>query len=494
MLYLLSLGIGLGSIVNGRSGGQSLGTSYLSFLAPALIAATALQVAVGESTYPILYGGFKYQRVYFAMNATPLTARQIAGGVLAWIAARAAFSATLYLVVVACFGGIRSLGALLCVPIATLGAMALAAPIATYSATVETERGGFAAIFRFLVMPMFLFSGTFYPISSLPDWGQALAWLSPLWHATELARWASLGLVATQLRGRPGQRRRAARAPGVPDRADRGRGAAGQLALPGQVEPMSRLELAGAAGAGGPGYPARRGLLLRMLPPSVYAGRATVTDGTLGAGLPPGLADHRVRLLRAAVLPAVLRAGLGALVGGVSGPHGQPLTYAQYIAPALLASSAMNGALNDSMMNVFFKLKYAKLYDGMLATSLAPMDVALGEIGWALTRGGMYTVAFVRGDAGDGTDPVAVGAAAGARGAADRLRLRRARHGGDDFVRNWQDIEVAPCSSCRCSCSPGTFYSLNTYPGWLRLVVQCLPLHHGVAVMRAWPTATSAPG
>ena len=193
VLYLLSLGIGLGSIVDARSGGQSLGTSYLSFLAPALIAATALQVAVGESTYPILFGGFKFQRIYYAMNATPLTPRQIAAGVLGWIAARAAFSATLYLAVVACFGGVRSIGALLCVPIATLGAMALAAPIATYSATVETERGGFAAIFRFLVMPMFLFSGTFYPVSALPDWGRALAWVSPLWHATELARWVSLG-------------------------------------------------------------------------------------------------------------------------------------------------------------------------------------------------------------------------------------------------------------------------------------------------------------
>jgi lipooligosaccharide transport system permease protein len=193
VLYLLSLGIGLGSIVNGRDGGQSLGTSYLSFLAPALIAATALQVAVGQSMYPILFGGFKFQRIYFAMNATPLTPQQIASGVLAWIATRSAFTATLYLAVVACFGGVRSVGTLLCIPIATLGAMALAAPIVAYSATVETERGGFAAISRFLVMPMFLFSGTFYPVSALPEWGRVLAWLSPLWHATELARWASLG-------------------------------------------------------------------------------------------------------------------------------------------------------------------------------------------------------------------------------------------------------------------------------------------------------------
>jgi lipooligosaccharide transport system permease protein len=198
VLYLLSLGVGLGSVVNSRSGGHSLGTPYLSFLAPALIAATALQVAVGEATYPVLHGGFKYDRLFFAMSATPLSGRQIAGGRLAWIAARATVSATLYLVVATCFGAIRSFGALLCVPIATLGAMALAAPIAAYSASIETERGGFPAIFRFLVMPMFLFSGTFYPISTLPDWARALAWLSPLWHATELARWASLGSLRLQ--------------------------------------------------------------------------------------------------------------------------------------------------------------------------------------------------------------------------------------------------------------------------------------------------------
>jgi lipooligosaccharide transport system permease protein len=193
LLYLLSLGLGLGGLVNSGSGAASLGTSYLGFIAPALVAATALQMSVLEATYPILHGGFRHQRVYFAMNATPLTAEQIAYGTLAWIAARAAFSAALYLAVVACFGGIHSAGALLCIPIATLGAMAMAAPIAAYAASVENEGGGFAALFRFVIMPMFLFSGTFYPISTLPDWAQVLARLSPLWHATELARWVSLG-------------------------------------------------------------------------------------------------------------------------------------------------------------------------------------------------------------------------------------------------------------------------------------------------------------
>ncbi|MDT0263292.1 ABC transporter permease [Jatrophihabitans lederbergiae] len=193
VLYLLALGVGLGSVVNKGTGAGSLGISYLSFIAPALVAATALQVGAGEATYPILHGGFKYHRTYFGMNATPLTATQIAQATLAWIAVRAALSAVLYLLVVAGFGGLRSIASVLTVPVAALGAMAFAAPVAAYSASIETEGGGFAAIFRFLVTPMFLFSGTFYPISTLPEWARLLAWVSPPWHATELARWVSLG-------------------------------------------------------------------------------------------------------------------------------------------------------------------------------------------------------------------------------------------------------------------------------------------------------------
>src|SRR6185437_3052143 len=113
--------------------------------------------------------------------------------VLGWIATKCGLSALFYLVVVACFGGIRSIGALLCIPIGALGAMALAAPIAAYSASIQKDGGAFPAIMRFIVMPMFLFSGTFYPVSSLPEWAHWAAWISPLWHSTELARWVSLG-------------------------------------------------------------------------------------------------------------------------------------------------------------------------------------------------------------------------------------------------------------------------------------------------------------
>ncbi|HEV2886577.1 MAG TPA: ABC transporter permease [Jatrophihabitans sp.] len=248
---------------------------------------------------------------------------------------------------------------------------------------------------------------------------------------------------------------------------------------------MTRLGFASTPAAIGTGFPARRGLLLRMLPPNVYAGRASV------------LMERSALVYRRSWLIILsgffeplfyllsFGTGLGALVGGVSGPHGQPLTYAQYIAPALLASSAMNGALADSMMNVFFKLRYAKLYDGMLATSLAPMDVALGEMCWALTRGGMYTVAFVLVMLVMGLIlspwalllvPAALLIAFGFAALGMAVTT---------FVRSWQDIEVVTLFILPMFLFSGTFYSLNTYPGWLRFLVQCLPLHHGVAVMRA---------
>lgn len=193
VLYLLALGLGLGGVVNRNGGSASLGTPYLSYIAPALIAATALQVGVGDATYPILHGGFKYQRIYFAMNATPVTAGQIARAILSWIAYKAAGSALIYYLIVACFGGLRSIASLLVIPVATLGALAIATPIAAYSATIEDEGSSFNVIFRFVVTPMFLFSGTFYPITSLPEWVRVLAWISPLWHATELSRWVALG-------------------------------------------------------------------------------------------------------------------------------------------------------------------------------------------------------------------------------------------------------------------------------------------------------------
>ncbi|MDQ1721177.1 MAG: lipooligosaccharide transport system permease protein [Pseudonocardiales bacterium] len=248
---------------------------------------------------------------------------------------------------------------------------------------------------------------------------------------------------------------------------------------------MSRLGLATGPAPVEAGYPPRRSLLLRMLPPSLYAGRAWV------------LMERSALVYRRSWLIIVsgffeplfyllsFGAGLGSLVGGVSGPHGQPLTYAQYIAPALLASSAMNGAIADSTINVFFKLKFAKLYDGMLATSLGTMDVALGEISWAITRGGMYAAAFV-------VVMLAMGLVLSPWAlllvpAALLIAFGFAAVGmaATTYLRSWQDLEVITLFTLPMFLFSGTFYSLDAYPGWLRIVVECLPLHHGVALLRA---------
>lgn len=189
ILYVLALGVGLGVVVDRN--GTDLGVPYLQFVAPALLTASALQIAVGDSTFPVL-SGFRWDRTYHGMAVTPLSARQICDGVLLFIALRTAINAVVYLAVMACFGATRSWAVLLCVPVAVLTAMAFAAPVTAYSASITNDGPSFNVLLRFVVTPLFLFSGTFYPISTLPEWGQWLAWLSPLWHGIELARGAAL--------------------------------------------------------------------------------------------------------------------------------------------------------------------------------------------------------------------------------------------------------------------------------------------------------------
>ncbi len=177
-------------------------------------------------------------------------------------------------------------------------------------------------------------------------------------------------------------------------------------------------------------------------------------------------------------------AGLRGLVGPVLGPGGHPIGYTAFIAPALLASSAMNGAIYDATMNVFYKMKYAKLYDGMLATSLGPLDVAMGEIGWALLRGGLYAAGFLVVMAAMGLVlswwalamlPAAllIAFAFGALGMA-----------ATTFMTSFQDLELVQVAVLPMFLFSGTFYSLDVYPRWLQIVVELLPLQHGIAVLR----------
>jgi lipooligosaccharide transport system permease protein len=161
------------------------------------------------------------------------------------------------------------------------------------------------------------------------------------------------------------------------------------------------------------------------------------------------------------------------------------MTYTAFIAPALLASSAMNGAVYDATMNVFFKLKYAKLYDSMLATSLGPLDVAVGEIGWALFRGGLYAAGFLVVMLAMGLTAswwavlLLPGALLIAFGfAAVGMALT-------SYMKSVQDLDYIQLAVLPLFLFSGTFYGLNVYPAWLRIVVECLPLQHGIALLRA---------
>jgi lipooligosaccharide transport system permease protein len=195
VLFLLAMGVGLGTYVD-RSGTATLalgGLSYLQFLAPGLLAATTMQAAAFEATFPIM-GGLTWQKTFHAMYATPVSPRDIVVGNLVWIAIRLAAIAAIFTLVMVVFGAAASPLIVLGIPAAVLTGMAFAAPIAAFSATQRTPEK-FNAVFRFGITPLFLFSGTFFPISNLPAAIQPIAWLSPLWHGVELSRALALGTI-----------------------------------------------------------------------------------------------------------------------------------------------------------------------------------------------------------------------------------------------------------------------------------------------------------
>ena len=196
LLLLVAFGVGFGSLIatNARAVQVTGGVPYLVYLAPALLAVSAVQTAAFESSYPIL-SSFKWRRTYEAITATPITPGQLAAGQLTWIALRLIMSGAAYLLVITVFGAVHGPGVLAAWLFAVLCGMAFSAPLVAFSAAQELEGGAFTAIFRFVVLPMTLFSGTFFPISQLPSAVQPLAWISPLWHGTELARGAALGTL-----------------------------------------------------------------------------------------------------------------------------------------------------------------------------------------------------------------------------------------------------------------------------------------------------------
>jgi lipooligosaccharide transport system permease protein len=186
--------------------------------------------------------------------------------------------------------------------------------------------------------------------------------------------------------------------------------------------------------------------------------------------------------------------GLGALVGKVPGPGGQPIPYRDFVAPGLLAVSSMNGAMYDSTFNIFFRLKYAKLYDAVLATPMRPTQVALGEIGWALLRGTIYAMAFTLVMLALGLVhspwavldvPVAVliGFAFAAIGMT-----------GTTYMKSWQDFDYVILASLPLFLFSATFYPLSVYPRAVQVVIECTPLYQGVVLLRGLTLGVVGPG
>jgi lipooligosaccharide transport system permease protein len=196
ILFLAAMGFGLGGFVDNAGSGAAAATGgvpYAAFLAPGLLAAVAMQAASFESTYPIM-AAILWNRIYHAMLATPMSVRDVVAGQFAWIAFRLLIVAGAFFIVMVAFGLVRSPLAILALPSAMLTGLSVSAPIVAYAATQRNDNG-FSAIFRFVITPMFLFSGTFFPIDRLPDFLQPVAYVTPLYHGVALSRGFALGTI-----------------------------------------------------------------------------------------------------------------------------------------------------------------------------------------------------------------------------------------------------------------------------------------------------------
>ena len=196
MVYLLGLGVGVGSLVDRNAGsGDLLGSvSYVAFVAPGLLITTAMALGALESMWPVM-GGLTWQRSYHGIAATELEARDIVLGHATWMAIRCGLAASAVAMALACFGQTRSWGLIPGVLVAILVGLSFAMPIMAFSIGVKLD-GAFAGVQRFVIIPLFLFGGAFYPLTQLPPPIQLVAKFFPLWHGVVVARDFSLGTVA----------------------------------------------------------------------------------------------------------------------------------------------------------------------------------------------------------------------------------------------------------------------------------------------------------
>ncbi|GAA3768819.1 ABC transporter permease [Microbacterium kribbense] len=200
LVYLFGLAVGLAALISQDiPAGDGGSVSYLVFVAPALLMTATISVASEEFTYPVL-AGFKWRRYFYGFNASALSSPQIAHGVAVAASARMLFAGAAYYLFIWAFGAVFPLVTVpapqtgwIAIAVGLLAGWSFGMPLMAYAASIEDDKGQFALVQRFVFMPMFLFSGTFYPLTVLPLWLQPIGWVSPLWHATELGRMATFG-------------------------------------------------------------------------------------------------------------------------------------------------------------------------------------------------------------------------------------------------------------------------------------------------------------
>jgi len=245
-----------------------------------------------------------------------------------------------------------------------------------------------------------------------------------------------------------------------------------------------------------------RALPLRILPVPMLAARS----GALGGRGSLHLIERHARAYRHMWLMFAsgffeplfyllsIGIGIGVLVGKVTGPGGHPIGFTSFVAPALLATSSMNGAVLDSTFNVLFRLKYAKLYDSALATPMRSGDVALGEIGWALIRGALYAVAFMIVILAMGLVHSAWAILAIPTALLIGFAFAAVGMAATTFFRSWQDFEFVTLATLPMFLFSTTFYPLSVYPRPIQLVVDVTPLYQGIALLRGLTLGYVTPG
>jgi len=177
--------------------------------------------------------------------------------------------------------------------------------------------------------------------------------------------------------------------------------------------------------------------------------------------------------------------GIGELVGTVVGPGGVSVEYAAFVAPALLGASAMNGAVFESTMNIYFKLKFDKIYDAIVATPMSPGDIAIGEISWSLIRGGIYSGGFLVVMFAFGYMPSMWGWLALPGALLIGFAFAAVGMAATTYIRTWQDFDMVTLATLPLFLFSATFFPLSVYPGWLQAVARLSPLYHGVELIRA---------